>query len=333
MKAKIALFVLLFVLLSACGMPVIAEPEVYVQFTPTFTTTINPTSTSQPNLPSPTFHPAPTLTPKPTTSSIQLTMTANQQTLQESMGKHCWDGSAQDIRFSPDGQWVEVICRFDTIKIVYIDETKVWDMSSSGLVDPYTDHFVNVSHWSNDGTYVYVVIDPHTDGYWEPFHQGIVLYRLTLETGQISDVLPLVRSNWVFYSFAFSPNDRRLAYIVTDKSPVTLNILDMRSGDEQSFEFDSKYNTGGGFLWSPDSQSVVFSITQYDTSIGEYIATSIVLCEPKRPACTTLRTDHQEILVPVEWLNDTFILLQILHQDEIKFELNRVTGELKQISP
>jgi len=253
MKAKIALFVLFFVFLSACGMPIATEPVVHVQFTPTFIPTINLTITPHPNLPSPTFQPVPTLTLKPTISSIQLTMTATQQTFQESMGKYCSDGSAQDIRFSPNGQWVEVICRFDTIKIVDIGETKVWDMSSSGLVDPYTDHFINVSHWSNDGTYVYVVADPHTDGYWEAFHQGIVLFRLTLETGQVSEILPLVRSNWRFYSFAFSPNDRRLAYVVTDKSPVKLNILDMQTGDEDSFEFDPKYNTGGGFLWAPDS--------------------------------------------------------------------------------
>jgi hypothetical protein len=149
-----------------------------------------------------------------------------------------------------------------------------------------------------------------------------------LESGQISHILKNQ-----YYSYSFSPNDRRLAYIVTDQSPVIQNIRDQQTGAEQAFEFDSKYNTGGRFLWAPDSQSVVFSITQYDENLHEYIATSIVLCEPKRPACTTLLTEHKEVLVPVEWVNDSIILLQALYEDEVKFELNRVTGELKQVGP
>jgi hypothetical protein len=285
-------------------------------------------------MPSPTFYPAPTLTPKPTLSPNQLTMIATQQTLQERLGKYCWSGSALRARLSPNGQWVEVNCEPDVIKIVRIDESKVWDVSSNGLIAPYTDHFVYVARWSNDGTYVYVFVDPHTDGYWEFFHQGIVLYRLTLEAGQFSEVLPLGKSDWwIFYSFSFSPNDRRLAYIVTDQSPVRLNLRDMQTGDEQSFEFESKYNTGGAFLWSPDSQKLVFSITQFDTNIYEHIATSIILWDKEKPDPSTLIKDHKEILVPIEWVNDTKIILQIQYKSDTRFEFDLTSGELKQISP
>ena len=272
---------------------------------------------------------APTITPPPE----QAAMTATQRALHDQLDKYCIHNQAWGFRFSPNGQWVAVSCSWDTMEFVATDETKNWEVSADTLINPGGDYFIGVEHWSNDGAYVYIAFDPHTDGYWEPFHQGIVLYRLDLGTGQISEVLPLRKSDWIFYSLAFSPNDRRLAYIVTDQSPVVLNIRDMQTGEEQSFEFDSKYNSGGRLLWAPDSQSVVFSITQYDTNIHEYIATSIVLCEPKRPACTTLLTDHKEVLIPVEWVNDSFILLQVLAQDEIKFELNRVTGELKPVSP
>lgn len=284
-------------------------------------------------IPSPTFYPAPTLTPKPTLSPNQLTMIATQQTLQERLGKYCWLGSALRARLSPNSQWVEVNCEPDVIKIVRIDESKVWDVSSNQLIGLYSDHFVYVSHWSNDGTYVYVFANPHTDGYWESFHQGIVLYRLTLETGQISEVLPLGKSDWIFYSFAFSPNDRRLAYIMTDQSPVILNLRDMQTGDEQSFEFDSKYNTGGAFIWSPDSQKLVFSISQFGPSIYEHIATSIILWDKEKPDTSTLVKDHKEILVPIEWVNDTKIILQIQYESDTRFEFDLTSGELKQIGP
>jgi hypothetical protein len=267
---------------------------------------------------------APTLTVPPE----QAAMTATQQYSKDTLGANCYYGSAQAIRLSPNGQWAEAICGYDSIIIARTDGTKEWSLSSDSLVGPYTDHFVYVSHWSNDDTYVYIYANPHTEGYWEPFHTASDVFRLHLESGQISHILKNQ-----YYSYSFSPNDRRLAYIITDQSPVILNIRDQQTGAEQAFEFDSKYNTGGRFLWAPDSQSVVFSITQYDENLHEYIATSIVLCEPKRPACTTLLTEHKEVLVPVEWVNDSIILLQALYEDEMKFELNRVTGELKQVGP
>lgn len=289
-------------------------------------------------IPSPTFYPASTLTPNPTLSPSQLTMTATQQTLQERMGKHCWGGSAWNTRLSPNGQWVEVFCDWDVMKIVKVDESKVWDVSSGGLVDRYTDHFVSVSHWSNDGTYVYVQVNPHTDGYWEPFHQGIVVYRLTLETGEVSEVLPPVRGNWRYYSFAFSPNDRRLAYIVTDQSPVILKIRDMQTGIEQSLEFDLKYNTGGGFIWSPDAQKLVFSVTQFDTTNYQYIATSIILWDKETDQLTELIKDHKSQMRAIEWIDETKIRLEAIVSDTESittqnYEFDLATSTLIQINP
>ena len=46
-----------------------------------------------------------------------------------------------------------------------------------------------------------------------------------------------------------------------------------------------------------------------------------------------LHTEDKEALMPVEWVNDSIILLQVMYSDERKFELNRVTGEFKQVSP
>ena len=277
-------------------------------------------------------------TPTPTLPPEEAAMTATQQALKDRLGANCYYHSAQGIRLSPNGQWAEAICDLYSIIIVRMDGTKEWGLSSISLIGPYTEHFVYLSHWSNDGAYAYVRVDPHTDGYWEPFHQGMVLYCLNLETGQISEVLPLGKSDWIFYSFAFSPNDKRLAYIVTDKSPVILNIRDMPTGDEQSFEFDPKYNTGGGFVWSPDSQKLIFSITQYDTSIGEYIATSIILWDKDTSKITELIKDHQSRLQGVEWIDETKIILkaEIFEPTQVKtqnYELDLTNNELTELNP
>src|SRR5215207_9080708 len=273
------------------------------------------------------------LGPTPTLASKQISVTATQQALHDKLDKFCRSNQAWGFRFSPDGQWVAVFCNLDTIEFVRVDEAEKWELSSDALINPYTEYFIGVDHWSNDGAYAYVSLDPHTDGYWETFHQGIVLFRLNLETGEISEVLPLGKSNWIFYSFAFSPNDRRLAHIMTDRSPVILNIRDMQTGIEQSYKFDPKYNTGGKFVWSPDSKKLVFSIRQFDANYYEQVATSIVLWEKEKSNTTILIKDHEKNLVPTEWVNDTKIILQVEYEDDTKFEFDLISNELKQISP
>lgn len=286
----------------------------------------------------PTYYAGLTKTVTPTLSPEQIAITATQQVLHHRFDKYCKYSPAWGFRFSPNGQWVEVSCSWDTIEFVDTDETKNWEASADTLVNPGGDYFIGVDHWSNDGAYVYIDFDPHTDGYWEPFHQGIVLYRLDLGTGQISEVLPLRTSDWIFYSIAFSPNDRRLAYIATDKSPVILNIRDMQTGVDESFEFDPKYNTGGGFVWSPDSQRLVFSVTQFDTNTAEYIATSIILWDKDKSELTELIKDHQSLMQTIEWVDEMKIRLQaeIFDPTQMKtqsYEFDLASNQLTEVNP
>jgi WD40 repeat protein len=242
------------------------------------------------------------------------------------------------FRFSPNGEWVEVVCGFDTLAIIRADESRKWDISSNILINPFTDYFVSISHWSNDGLYAYTSPDPHTDGYWEPFHQGVALFRLNLETGEIVEVLPLGKDNWIFYSYAFSPAGNTLVSIVTDKSPVTLNVLDLQSGAEQSFDFASKYNTGGAFVWSPDGEKLVFSVTQYDTSTAQYVATSIMLWDRQTAELTELIQDHPGQMQVIEWVDELKINLEAQIDEPTqtvtrKYEFDLATRTLTEVDP
>jgi len=283
----------------------------------------------------PTYYAGLTKTLTPTLSPEQVVMTATQQALKDTLGANCKYGSAQGIRLSPNGQWAEAVCGPYSIIIIRTDGTKEWSLSSNTLIAPYTEHFVYVSHWSNDGAYAYVRVNPHTDGYWEPFHQGIVLYRLDLETGQTSEVLPLGKSDWIFYSFSFSPNDRRLAYIVTDQSPVILHIRDMQTGVEQSFEFEPKYNTGGSYIWSPDDRKMVFSLGQY-LGNDEFV-TSIVLWDNDNLSTTELIKEHESLMKPIEWTEESKITLSAIvvkngQNEVVYYEYNLNDGRLTEIN-
>lgn len=326
-QKKTYLLVFLLFLLLACGMPTTKRIQ-QIQTSDTSIVTSDfipsPTRTSQP-ISTPTLIPTKTLEP----------YFATQQVLHNKLDKYCERGNSNRIAFSPNGQWAGLECDYGSVKIVRMDETKEWRLPYESMFGPYSSAalFIEIPHWSRDGAYVYVGANPHTDGYWEPFHSVSVLYRFNLETGQINNILSTGKDDNVYYSFTFSSDDTILAYIVTDQSPVILNLRDMQSGDEQSFEFDHKYNTGGSFVWSPDSQKLVFSITQFDLNTYEYAATSIVLWDKEQSDTTVLIKDHKEILVPIEWIDETKIVLQVLYKDDTKFEFNLISGELKPISP
>lgn len=277
---------------------------------------------------------APTMTVPP----LQVAITATQQFLKDNLGENCYYGSAQAVRLSPNGQWAEAICRYDSIIIIKTDRTKEWNLSSESLIGPYTSHFVHTAHWSIDGKYVYVDVNPHTDGYWEPFHQGMVLYRVNLETGQVREVLPQGKQDWIFYSYGFSPDDSQLAYIVTDKSPVVLKLRDLENSAERSFEFDTKYNTGGGFVWSSDGQKLVFSVTQFNRTPSQYIATSIILWDRETNQLTELVKDHKSQMEAIEWIDETKIKLEAIISDTVSittqvYEFDLATNTLKELHP
>ena len=126
--------------------------------------------------------------------------------------------------------------------------------------------------------------------------------------------------------------------IGTDQSPVILNIRDMQTGIEQSLEFDPKYNTGGGFVWSPDGEQLVFSVTQYDLNTAQYIGTSIMLWDRQTSEVTELIEDHPGRMQVIEWVDDLKIILlaemyeptQLLTQ---KYEFDLATQTLTEIVP
>jgi len=330
-KVKFGLFLLLLSSFSACSSPVATERAIQPTQTPNLVITQAPTSTI-------TEAPGILIT-STANEGIDVAVTATQQALHDQYDKYCvYSRQAWGFRYSPNNQWVEVVCSTDTLEIVRLDETQKWEVSSDTLINPYTEYFGGISHWSDDSAFAYITFDPHTDGYWEPYHQGIVLYRLDLQTGRISEVLPLGKSDWIFYSFAFSPNDRRLAYIVTDQSPVVLNIRDMQIGEEESFEFDPKYNTGGRLVWSLDSQKLVFSITQFDTNNYEYIATSIILWDRDASELTILIKDHPSQMSVIEWVDEMKITLraEILDPNKVEiqdYELDLTNNKLTEINP
>lgn len=319
-----AIWMVLFLSSCVSGEVLTSEVVSTVEIQPSATTSASVLSTQLMEVtqdPTETGIVVPTRTPIPTPSLLPeiVAASATQQALEE----HCPGGRTfGSTVFSPDSRWAAVNCDQDETVFVRLDEKRIWFLNADDLIGYETDFFfVQVFHWSSDGNYAYWGADPHTDGFWEPFHKATNLFRLRLESGEITKVLPSGTNPSEFFAFGFSPDDETLVYIETDNSPVVLRFLDLETGNlQEEVVFTSKYNTGGGFVWSPDGQKFVFSVAQFDETVRDYLAVSIFLWDQVESAATLLVEDFWEFLEPVEWVDESKIILKGWSDD---------TGELE----
>ncbi len=169
--------------------------------------------------------------------------------------------------FSPDELWREEFCVSETDKELMLTvsnrETKVlWKMIYREYVpnsDLVSDGGMSVSHWSNDGRYAYFNSYMNGDGggCFVPYSDGVWgLFRLDLQTGNITTILPVFDDKNVFYNFSFSPTDRRLAYRVNQED---LIILDVTTGESLDVNHLKDFEDEGGFIWSKDGLRFMYS--------------------------------------------------------------------------
>jgi hypothetical protein len=221
----------------------------------TATSTISPTIALTPTLqpPRPTYTSLPTETP-----DVYATQIAG------------FPFKCQDPEYYPlnslHGDWAVEIC--DDERDGKWDSTlEIVNKSGARWVLNYMDYFPSTLsagdigigrlvpvHWSNDGQYLYYVLQILYSGGGQCFYgfgaQG--LYRLKLSDGTTSAVLPYSTSI-LGYLNAFSPTGRLLVYQGLG-APV---IMDLKTGEKINFK--SEYDQVGTFRWSPDGKELAFA--------------------------------------------------------------------------
>lgn len=119
-------------------------------------------------------------------------------------------------------------------------------------------------HLTKDEVYVYFSLDPDCELIEPGFLLSISLFRMNLLNGEVTETLKTVydfESNaGNYYSLSISPTGRRLAYIYPQKTPLTLNILDLQTSENRSYSLEEKYISGGSFAWSEDGTKLAFML-------------------------------------------------------------------------
>ncbi len=228
--------------------------------------------------PRPTRTPGPSDTPLPPTRTFEPTWTLSKSTrnalltitpLVLACNKYGeWD-------LSPDGSWLAQSCLpepgvypYDLL-VTWIATGKTCRVHYDSPPDGGDGRFVYVSpaHWSPDGRTLYVEISDHVDSVSYVYPDTSALWRLDLQSCQVTDILPQDHRLW---TFSFSPGNR-LAYFLPGDTPDSdeLVVLDLQTLVSRQIRIWG-YRLFGYFLWSPSEDRLVMLAAVDDSKKGGY---------------------------------------------------------------
>jgi Tol biopolymer transport system component len=291
------------------------------------TKTAHPTETSVPvNLA--------TSTPLPPETQIAITTMEAILEVKPELKEFYFNCCLPSLSLSPDGKWAVFYNsnneKGSGLSIVNTSSKEQWNIfyyDVTGTIG--CDCFLEVVHWSKDGSYVYIA--PRV-----ALSAGADLYLL-LDAGTQLIRVNLDDGNWVDtkmgIGFSFSPNDRFIAY----RREQDIVIYEFQTGNERIFPMSKEYVAFGHFVWSPDNKNISFigSLASMlaDENTGGF--TLFVLdIDSKKPEII-LKNDER-YLYPLEWQETNTILLESLYTVDSsgylkysgeKYELNLITNE------
>jgi hypothetical protein len=166
-----------------------------------------------------------------------------------------------------DFTWIVYTCspstqpynrRYTTVKDV--EQTKNWIIPHDSFKwSSSANMYLRPYRLSQELKYLYLVPDyygPPGGGFYPPgyFVDESALYRIDLDTGQFETILHESDN----YAVEISPDDKYLAYSPVQKN-ITIYIMDLSTKSEREISIGDEYMNAGGFVWTPDSSTVIFA--------------------------------------------------------------------------
>ena len=257
--------------LCACGSSTVA-PHPSISLTPLEKKTFEPGSLTSPLTPYSSRTPTvvmthePTITPHPSNIlTIMASLTPSATPIPEHFAELATQATSfpsackNPIRYtlSPSKNWLVLWCG------EFSQEDRSFEISNKAgtkWVLQYPNYDLEPVNWTNDEHYMYFTSYIGFDGGGTCFYGYEIsgLYRLDLETGTVTVVLPW-RPADEGYEVSFSPGGDMLAYNAGHPT-----IIDMHTGEVN--EFYKGDDQVGDMTWSPDGSRLIYSTSRCSLS-------------------------------------------------------------------
>jgi len=274
--------------------------------------------------------PYPTQTLNPTPNLINYQATADTVT----NGRVC--EGAIIMGESPNKEWVIINCdpnpskEKSITKVLRLDKTVSWEVSFYeiyGVHSGIEDGYIGSVHWSKDGNYVYLkpsfcCADAPGNIFFNYFGNSIGVYRLDLNTGELTTTLQPTSNIFASYAASFSSRDKYLTYVHSSNS-TDIHIQNIQTGELEKFSLNEEYSASGLFTWSPDDKKLVFVAAKqgwqpYDDTQPQD-SVSFFMLDIETGALQHL-FDKQDIYKPIWITNDKLTLNQLDGDDFLLYD-------------
>jgi Tol biopolymer transport system component len=231
-----------------------------------------------------------------------------------------------NLGLSPDGRWAVFFNaeQYGGLSVVDINVTKKMDINLTDIIDcPCgSSASIHVEHWSKDGKYLYVSPYDGSEGGFEEFWKSkTILVRINLEENTWLDTK-------MGPSFSFSPNDKYIAY----RNKQKIIIYDFQSAKSREMEILSDDKMFGHFIWSPDSNEIIFVSSATDLDEERPDGFTLLLLDIETMTMEVILKNDQRYLYPLEWPSDDTVLLESLFE-VTEDNLLAISGEKYKLNP
>jgi hypothetical protein len=295
-------------------LPLIAFVFIFLGGCGTTRKVISARATSPQNTPISSATPSCTPTPTPTVTTDD-TATATPDWSEMRVNRQTYT--------SPDSKWiVEIISAspkddsdeqvfYDGMNILNADGRRLWvifdEWTGIGLGYSIPEFF----NWSIDGKSFYYTDRVIPDGCTGAYNNGSDLYKVDLESGKVTEILPKRGPGWI----ALSPDEKTVAYDIPHGRGLVLRDAALgleRSVSIGNLERDKQY--GVLIIWSPDSQSLGVTVANGACDMVEYgESTSVLVVEAATLTVRTIASEDKRYLVASTWLDDHRLALLDIH--------------------
>jgi WD40 repeat protein len=293
---KASILLVIFLLASCVNNQVTSTPTLLAIPTTRAATKLVPSQTQILHL---TETPTPTFTPLVTATSLKLT----REDINNALKQHDYEKFCNHYyrSLSPNKQWFMAGCEEPVVaQIINLNMGTVYSIDIRYYYPLYyrLETTIRDELWSSDGRYLF--LRPHiccADGPGS-IVTGVALYRVDLNNGDVWTVLPPSATEWADYAFAFSPDEKRIAY-VSPFMPNVLHLLDLTTRQDVTKEFDNKFHLGA-LMWTPNSSQILFVGITHDI-INDANTSSMFLMNASDLSFEVLIDNDNRDFIPVRY--------------------------------
>lgn len=229
--------------------------------------------------------------------------------------------------YAPDGKWgAEVV----------LDSNKIRVVNNSGYERFYEykpAHFRQESiqfyprYWSKDNKFFYVNVLP---GQYKPdntYVNSIGLQQIDVNNEKVKYIF--IGTNGQSFSYAFSHDGKKVAYIRQEDNPLKLTIVDVYSGTEQSISLLGPgllaYKNAGSIFWSRNDENIYFAAIHQNGKDSDIVTINISNLNNTK----VIYTENRPLILASATYRDIRISICSLNSIGCRAELNTETGMLE----